>query len=118
VVGTALQVERTWDGCPHRGFGWLDHFPDDVLHHFVNPVILGAAGMDKGAVMVATCVGAAVGTFLMGVLANYPIAMAPGMGHNAFFAFIVCGAMGFTWQQALGANFISGSLFAFSFWLG
>ena len=78
---------------------------------FVNPVILGAAGMDKGAVMVATCVGAAVGTFLIGVLANYPIAMAPGMGHNAFFAFIVCGAMGFTWQQALGANFISGSLF-------
>ncbi len=78
---------------------------------FVNPVILGAAGMDKGAVMVATCVGTAVGTFLMGVLANYPIAMAPGMGHNAFFAFIVCGAMGFTWQQALGANFISGALF-------
>ncbi len=78
---------------------------------FVNPVILGAAGMDKGAVMVATCVGAAIGTFLMGVLANYPIAMAPGMGHNAFFAFVVCGAMGFTWQQALGANFISGALF-------
>ncbi|MGQ9462146.1 MAG: NCS2 family permease [Candidatus Fervidibacter sp.] len=78
---------------------------------FVNPVILGAAGMDKGAVMVATCVGTAIGTFLMGILANYPIAMAPGMGHNAFFAFIVCGAMGFTWQQALGANFISGTLF-------
>lgn len=78
---------------------------------FVNPVILGAAGMDKGAVMVATCVGTAIGTLLMGILANYPIAMAPGMGHNAFFAFIVCGAMGFTWQQALGANFISGALF-------
>ncbi|MER3500807.1 MAG: guanine permease [Candidatus Fervidibacterota bacterium] len=78
---------------------------------FVNPVILGAAGMDKGAVMVATCLGTAIGTFLMGVLANYPVAMAPGMGHNAFFAFIVCGVMGFTWQQALGANFISGVLF-------
>ncbi len=78
---------------------------------FVNPVILGTTGMDKGAVMVATCVSAAIGTFLMGILANYPIAMAPGMGHNAFFAFIVCAAMGFTWQQALSANFISGLLF-------
>ncbi len=78
---------------------------------FVNPVILGAAGMDRGAVMVATCVGSAIGTFLMGILANYPIAMAPGMGHNAFFAFIVCLTMGFTWQQALAANLISGTLF-------
>ncbi len=78
---------------------------------FVNPVILGAANMDKGAVMFATCVGSAIATFLMGILANYPIALAPGMGHNAFFAFIVCGAMGFTWQQALSANLISGSLF-------
>lgn len=78
---------------------------------FVNPVILGSAKMDKGAVMFATCVGSAIATFLMGILANYPIALAPGMGHNAFFAFIVCGAMGFTWKQALSANLISGSLF-------
>ncbi len=78
---------------------------------FVNPIILSKAGMDSGAVMVATCVGSAIGTFLMGLLANYPIAMAPGMGHNAFFAFVVCNALGFTWSQALAANLISGSLF-------
>lgn len=78
---------------------------------FVNPVILGAAKMDMGAVMVATCVSSAFACFLMGILTNYPVALAPAMGHNAFFAFIVCGIMGFTWQQALAANFISGTLF-------
>lgn len=85
---------------------------------FVNPVILGTAKMDRGAVMFATCIGSAIATFLMGILANYPIALAPGMGHNAFFAFIVCGAMGFTWQQALSANLISGSLFVILVLLG
>ncbi len=85
---------------------------------FVNPVILGAANMDKGAVMFATCVGSAIATFLMGILANYPIALAPGMGHNAFFAFIVCGAMGFTWREALSANLVSGSIFIFLVILG
>ena len=85
---------------------------------FVNPVILGAAGMDAGSVMVATCLASAIATVLMGLLANYPIACAPGMGHNAFFAFVVCGAvagggLGYTWQQALAANLISGCLFVF-----
>ena len=78
---------------------------------FVQPVILSNAGMDFGAVMTATCLASAIGTILMAFLANYPIAMAPAMGHNLFFAFVVCGVMGFTWQQALGANFISGVLF-------
>ncbi len=78
---------------------------------FVQPVILQNAGMDFGAVMTATCIAGALGTFLMAFLANYPIALAPAMGHNLFFAFVICGAMGFTWQQALGANFISGCLF-------
>ncbi len=85
---------------------------------FVNPVILGSANMDKNGVMFATCIGSAIATFLMGVLANYPIALAPGMGHNAFFAFIVCGAMGFTWKQALSANLISGVIFIFLVLLG
>ncbi|MGQ9617884.1 MAG: NCS2 family permease [Candidatus Aminicenantia bacterium] len=85
---------------------------------FVNPVILGSTNMDRGAVMFATCIGSAIATFLMGVLANYPIALAPGMGHNAFFAFIVCGAMGFTWQQALSANLVSGLLFLLLVLLG
>jgi len=78
---------------------------------FVNPAILSAAGMDKGAVMVATCICAAVVSILIGLLANYPIAGAPGMGHNAFFAYTVCLLMGYSWQQALAAVFISGVLF-------
>lgn len=78
---------------------------------FVNPNILGTTGMDKSAVFVATCLAAAIGSVVMGLVANYPIGMAPGMGLNAFFAFTVVGAMGYTWQQALGAVFISGCLF-------
>jgi AGZA family xanthine/uracil permease-like MFS transporter len=78
---------------------------------FVNPDILAAAGMPKEAVFVATCLAAALGSAIMGLYANYPIALAPGMGLNAYFAFAVVGGMGFTWQQALGAVFISGVLF-------
>src|SRR3954467_9222959 len=70
---------------------------------FVNPTILGAAGMPKEAVFVATCLIAAFGTLIMALYANYPIALAPGMGLNAYFAFVVVGTMGFTWQTALGA---------------
>jgi len=78
---------------------------------FVNPDILSAAGMPKTAVFVATCLAAALGSAIMGCYANYPIALAPGMGLNAYFAFTVVGGMGYTWQQALGAVFISGLLF-------
>lgn len=78
---------------------------------FVNPSILGAAGMPKDAVFVATCLIAALGTGIMALYANYPIALAPGMGLNAYFAFVVVLHMGFTWQTALGAVFISGCLF-------
>ena len=78
---------------------------------FVNPSILAAAGMPPDAVFVATCLIAALGTAIMGLYANYPIALAPGMGLNAYFAFVVVGAMGYTWQTALGAVFISGCLF-------
>jgi len=78
---------------------------------FVNPNILGNAGMDKGAVFVATCIAAAVSTLVMAFYANYPIALAPGMGLNAFFAFTVVLTYKFTWQQALGAVFCSGVLF-------
>ncbi|MEJ1162852.1 NCS2 family permease [Variovorax sp. CCNWLW186] len=78
---------------------------------FVNPSILGDAGMPKGAVFVATCLIAALGTLIMGLYANYPIAMAPGMGLNAYFAYVVVLGMGYTWQVALGAVFISGCLF-------
>ncbi len=78
---------------------------------FVNPSILGDAGMPKDAVFVATCLIAALGSAIMGLYANYPIAMAPGMGLNAYFAYAVELHMGFTWQAALGAVFISGCLF-------
>ncbi len=78
---------------------------------FVNPAILSDAGMDFGAVFVATCVAAAIGTLIMGLYANYPIALAPGMGLNAFFTYGVVLGMGHSWQVALGAVFISGVLF-------
>ena len=78
---------------------------------FVNPDILSASGMPKDAVFVATCLAAALGSAIMGLYANYPIALAPGMGLNAYFAFAVVLGMGYTWQAALGAVFISGVLF-------
>jgi AGZA family xanthine/uracil permease-like MFS transporter len=78
---------------------------------FLQPAVLFIAGMDKGAVMFATCVSSALATLLMGLLAKYPIALAPAVGHNIFFAVIVCGTMGYSWQVALGAIFISGSIF-------
>ncbi|MQA18300.1 NCS2 family permease [Rugamonas rivuli] len=80
---------------------------------FVNPSILGDAGMPKGAVFVATCIAAALGCLIMGLYANYPIAMAPGMGLNAYFAYVVVKGMGMPWEMALGAVFISGCLFLF-----
>lgn len=78
---------------------------------FVQPVVMHAAGMDLEAVLVATCLSSALATFIMGVFANYPIALAPAMGHNFFFTYTVVLALGYTWQQALGAIFIAGSLF-------
>jgi len=78
---------------------------------FVNPQILGNAGMDKGAVFVATCLAAAVSSLVMASYANYPIALAPGMGLNAFFAFTVVLGYKYTWQQALAGVFCSGVLF-------
>jgi len=78
---------------------------------FVNPSILSSAGMDKDAVLLATALGAGIVTIMMGVFVNYPIALAPGMGLNAFYAFTVVIGMGVSWQIALGAVFISGLIF-------
>ena len=77
----------------------------------VNPAILGAAGLPVAAVTAATCLSAAFGSILMGVLARYPIALAPGMGLNAYFAYVVCLKMHVPWQTALGAVFLSGIIF-------
>ena len=78
---------------------------------FVNPNVLADAGMDKGAVFVATCLAAAVGCFIMGIYARLPVALAPGMGLNAFFTYGVVLGMGYSWQTALGAVFLSGCIF-------
>ena len=77
----------------------------------VNPTILSASGMDAGAIFTATAVSACIGTLLMAALANYPFALAPGMGLNAFFAYTVVGQMGYSWQVALAAVFVEGILF-------
>ncbi len=78
---------------------------------FVNPSLLAMAGMDYGAVFVATCLAAAIGSLIMGLWANYPIALAPGMGLNAFFTFTVVLELGYSWESALGAVFFSGVIF-------
>lgn len=77
----------------------------------VNPMILSETGMDHGAVFVATCLAAAIGCLVMGLVANYPIALAPGMGLNAYFTYSVCMGMGIHWQTALAAVFVSGLVF-------
>jgi AGZA family xanthine/uracil permease-like MFS transporter len=85
---------------------------------FVQPTVLGAAGMDSGAVLTATCLATALATALMALLANYPIAIAPGMGHNFFFAYSVVIAMKIPWQVALGGVAIAGLLFILTAGIG
>src|SRR5574344_2521874 len=77
----------------------------------VNPAVLSSTGMDKAALFTATALAAAIATLLLAFMAKLPFAQAPSMGLNAFFAYTLCGAMGFTWQQSLGAMFIEGVLF-------
>jgi len=91
--------------------GGLTTFATLAYIIFVQPVVMNAAGMDLDSAMVATCLASAIATFLMGLTANYPIALAPGMGHNFFFTYIVVLTLGYSWQEALGATFISGLLF-------
>src|SRR5207245_8570796 len=83
---------------------------------FVQPAVLATTGMEPGAVLAATCLASAFATALMGLWANYPIAVAPAMGHNFYFALVVAGpvaagGLGCSWQVALGANCIAGVLF-------
>src|SRR5262249_12236027 len=85
---------------------------------FVQPAVLSAAGMDAGAVFVATCLASALATLLMALLANYPIAVAPAMGHNFFFAFTVVIADKTPWPVALGAVAIAGTLFVLTAGIG
>ena len=78
---------------------------------FVNPQIMAQSGMDQGAIFVGTCVAASVACIFMGLYANWPIGLAPGMGLNAFFTYTVVGEMGYSWETALGAVFLAGILF-------
>ncbi len=78
---------------------------------FVNPQIMALAGMDQGAVFVGTCIAAALACLLMGLFANWPVGLAPGMGLNAFFTFTVVGELGYSWEIALGSVFLAGILF-------
>lgn len=102
AAGTSLRIEL---------IAGLTTFLTMAYITFVNPLILTEAGMDFGAVFVATCIAAAVGSAIMGLAANYPVALAPGMGLNAFFTYGVVLGMGQTWQVALGAVFLSGLIF-------
>lgn len=77
----------------------------------VNPIILSATGMDKGAILTATALASCLGTVLMALFANYPFALAPGMGLNAFFAYTVVLQMGYSWEMALSAVFVEGIIF-------
>ena len=78
---------------------------------FVNPQMMASAGMEQGASFVATCLAAALACYMMGLYANWPVGLAPGMGLNAFFTYTIVGELGYPWQTALGAVFIAGILF-------
>ena len=77
----------------------------------VNPNILSASGMDKEAILIATCIASFVGTMCMAFMANLPFALSAGLGLNAYFAYTVCGEMGYSWQIALFAVFVEGIIF-------
>ena len=106
-----FQLTRNGTSIRTETIAGITTFLTMVYIIFVNPQILSAAGMDKGAVFVATCIAAAVSTLVMALYANYPIALAPGMGLNAFFAFTIVIGYKYTWQQALAAVFCSGVIF-------
>jgi AGZA family xanthine/uracil permease-like MFS transporter len=100
--GTNLRTEVTAGFTTFMGMAYI---------LAVNPTLLSAAGMDKGAVFTTTAVASAIATLVMALLTNYPFALAPGMGLNAYFAYTVCIKMGYSWQVALAAVFIEGIIF-------
>ena len=110
-IANYFQLDRMNTTARREGVAGLTTFLAMAYITVVNPAILSNAGMDFGAVFVATCLAAAFGCIAMGLLGNYPVAQAPGMGQNAFFTYAVVLGMGHTWQVALGAVFLSGVLF-------
>lgn len=110
MLQTLFKLEELGTDVRTEIIGGVTTFMTMAYIVFVNPAVLSGAGMDFGAVMTATCLSAAVGTFAMGLAANYPIALAPGMGENVFFLTVVVG-MGVSWEVALAAVFVSGVVF-------
>jgi AGZA family xanthine/uracil permease-like MFS transporter len=106
-----FQLSAHGTGLRTEVLGGLTTFLTMAYVMFVNPAILGEAGMDRGAVFVATCLGSAIGTLVMALYANCPLALAPGMGLNAYFTYGVVKGMHISWEVALGAVFLSGLLF-------
>jgi AGZA family xanthine/uracil permease-like MFS transporter len=104
-------LERHGTTVPTELFAGLTTFLTMAYIVVVNPLILGAAGMPAAGVAVATCLAAGIGSILMGLVSNYPLALAPGMGLNAYFTYTVVQGMGLPWQTALGCVFLSGVAF-------
>ncbi len=111
MLETLFKLEQHNTNVKNEVIGGITTFLTMAYIIFVNPSMLELAGMDNGAVFVATCLAAAIGCFIMGFIANYPIALAPGMGLNAFFTYTVVLDMGYSWQVALGGVFVSGIVF-------
>ena len=106
-----FELERLGTDVRTELLAGLTTFLGMVYIVLVNPNILAEAGIDPGAAFVATCLAAAIGSLIMGLAANYPIALAPGMGLNAYFTYGVVKGLGYSWEVGLGAVFLSGCAF-------
>ena len=111
LINNFFEIDERGSSISHELNAGMTTFLAMVYITVVNPLILTDAGMDFGAVFVATCAAAAFGCLVMGLVSNYPIGLAPGMGQNAFFTYAIVIGSGQPWQSALGAVFISGVLF-------
>jgi AGZA family xanthine/uracil permease-like MFS transporter len=111
ILNSFFGLDAHGTTVPTEVFAGLTTFLTMAYIVVVNPVILGAAGMPVAGVAVATCLAAGIGSILMGLISNYPLALAPGMGLNAYFTYTVVQGMGLPWQTALGCVFLSGVAF-------
>ncbi len=106
-----FKIQEAGSTVSREVIGGMTSFMTAAYILFVQPAVLSSLGMDFGAVMMATAISSFLACVFMGIIANYPIILAPAMGHNFFFAYTVCLGMGISWQVALGANFLSGIIF-------
>ena len=110
-IDRAFHITESGSSIKRESLAGLTTFVSMAYILFVNPSILGDAGMDKGAVFTATALSAILGSLLMGILANYPIAIAPGLGDNAIFTYSVVIAMGIPWEDAMAGVLVAAVLF-------